>query len=98
MCLHPISVNKNVHKYISPKLCFTPDIKSKYFRIGECVGIGQTTVFLSLFQPIKSRYTTPLEAVAPEPKPYISPSMVKSAESPFYMANDNDMKRFMSGR
>lgn len=47
--------------------------------------------------PIKSRYTTPLEAVAPEPKPYISPSMVKSAESPFYMANDNDMKRFMSG-
>ena len=30
--------------YISPKLCLTPEIKSKYFRTGECVGIGQTTV------------------------------------------------------
>ena len=47
MCLHPISADKNVHKYISSKLCFTPDIKSKYFRIGECVGIGQTTVVVS---------------------------------------------------
>ena len=51
-----------------------------------------------MFQPIKNRYTTPLKAVAPEPKPYISPNFVKSAESPFYMANENDMKRFMSGR
>lgn len=47
--------------------------------------------------PIKSRITTPLKAIAPEPKPYISPNFVKSAESPFYMANNNDMKRFMSG-
>ena len=30
--------------YISPKLCLTPEIKLKGFRIGECVGIGQTTV------------------------------------------------------
>ena len=44
MWLNTVSINKNVHKYISPKLCFTPEIKSKYFRIGECVGIGQTTV------------------------------------------------------
>ena len=53
---------------------------------------------LSLFfQPIKSHYMTPLQAIAKEPKPYISPSVVKSAESPFYMENENDMKRFMSG-
>ena len=44
MWLYPIGVNKNVHKYISPKLCLTPEIKSKNFRIGECVGICQTTV------------------------------------------------------
>ena len=44
MWLHQVNVDKNVHKYISPKLCLTPEIKSKYFRIGECVGIGQTTV------------------------------------------------------
>ena len=44
MWLHQVTVDKNVHKYISPKLCLTPEIKSKYFRIGECVGIGQTTV------------------------------------------------------
>ena len=24
-----------------------PEIKSKYFRTGECVGIGQTTVYIS---------------------------------------------------
>ena len=24
--------------------CLTPEIQSKYSRIGECVGIGQTTV------------------------------------------------------
>ena len=34
--------------YISPKLCLTPEIKSKYFRTGECVGIGQTTVSCQL--------------------------------------------------
>ena len=45
MWLHQVSVDKNVHKYISPKLCLTPEIKSKYFRISECVGIGQTTVY-----------------------------------------------------
>ena len=44
MLLHPVSVKKNVQMCISPKLCLTPDIKSKYFRTGECVGIGQTTV------------------------------------------------------
>ena len=44
MWLYPVSVDKNFHKYISPKLCLTPEIKSKYFRTGECVGIGQTTV------------------------------------------------------
>ena len=44
MWFHPLSVNKNVHKYIWPTLCLTPEIKSKYFRNGECVGIGQTTV------------------------------------------------------
>ena len=46
MWLHPVSVKKNVQKYILPKLCLTPEIKSKYFRTGECVGIGQTTVVL----------------------------------------------------
>ena len=45
MWLHPVGVNEDVQTYISPKLCLTPDIKSKYFRTGECVGIGQTTVF-----------------------------------------------------
>ena len=45
MWLHPVSVKKNVQTYISPKLCLTPEIKPKYFRTGECVGIGQTTVF-----------------------------------------------------
>ena len=30
--------------YILPKLSLTPEIKLKYFRIGECIGIGQTTV------------------------------------------------------
>ena len=44
MWLHPVCVDKNVRKYISPKLCLTQEIKPKYFRIGECVGIGQTTV------------------------------------------------------
>ena len=44
MWLHPVSVKKNVQTYISPKLCLTPEIKSKYFRTGECVGMGQTTV------------------------------------------------------
>ena len=42
---HPVSVKENVQTYISPKLCLTPEIKSKYFRTSECVGIGQTTVY-----------------------------------------------------
>ena len=41
MWLHPVSA-KNVHMYITY-------IKSEYFRIDECVGIGQTTV-LSLLE------------------------------------------------
>ena len=44
MWLHQVSVDKNIHEYISPKNCLTPKIKSKNFRIGECVGIDQTTV------------------------------------------------------
>ena len=44
MWLHSVSVKKNVQTYISPKLCLTPEIKSKHFRTGECVGIGQTSV------------------------------------------------------
>ena len=44
MWLHPVGVKENVQTYISPKLCLMPEIKSKYFRTGECVGIGQTTV------------------------------------------------------
>lgn len=47
--------------------------------------------------PIQSRYMTPLQAIATDAKPYISPNMTKSAESPFYMDNNDDMKRFMSG-
>ena len=46
MWLHPVSVRKNAQTYISSELCLTPEIKSKYFRTGECVGIGQTTVRL----------------------------------------------------
>ena len=38
--LHDTQVlRKNVHMCISPKFCLTLEIKSKYFRIGECVGI-----------------------------------------------------------
>ena len=48
MWLHLVSVKKNVQTHISPKLCLTPEIKSKYFRTGECVGIGQTTVQIIL--------------------------------------------------
>ena len=45
MLLRPVSLDKNVHKYIFPKLCSTLEINSKYFGTGEeCVGIGQTTV------------------------------------------------------
>ena len=54
MWLHPVSVKKNVQTYISPKLCLTPEIKSKYFRTGECVGIGQTTVLASIRNAIRS--------------------------------------------
>ena len=35
---------KNVHNYISPKLCFTPEKISKYTEIGDFVGIGQTSI------------------------------------------------------
>ena len=45
MWLHPVSIKENVQTYISPKLCIMPEIKSKYYRTGECVGIGQTTVY-----------------------------------------------------
>ena len=45
MWLQPVRVKKNVQTYISPTLCLTPEIESKNFRTGECVGIGQTTVF-----------------------------------------------------
>ena len=48
MYLHSVSVKENVQTYISPILCLTPEIKSKYSRTGECVGIGQTTVFTSM--------------------------------------------------
>ena len=34
----------NVHKYILPKLCFTPEKISKYTGIGDFVGLGQTSV------------------------------------------------------
>ena len=44
MWLYPVSVKENVQTYISLKLCLTLEIKSKDFRTGECVGIGQTTV------------------------------------------------------
>ena len=47
MWFHPVSVKKNIQTYIWPKLCLTPEIKSKYFRTGECVGIGQTTVLVN---------------------------------------------------
>ncbi|KAK3591457.1 hypothetical protein CHS0354_033458 [Potamilus streckersoni] len=47
--------------------------------------------------PIRSHYLTPLQAITAEAKPYMSPSFVKSAESPFYMSNNNPMKKFMSG-
>lgn len=47
--------------------------------------------------PIRSRYITPLKSISADAKPYITPSTVRSAESPFYMADNNEMKRFMSG-
>ena len=52
MWLYPESVEKNGPKL---KLCLTPEIKLKYFRIGECVGMGQTTVcllFLTFLEPL----------------------------------------------
>ena len=58
MRLHQVSVDKNVHEYMSQKLCLTPEIKSKYFRIGECVGIGRTTVLMdknSNFAPFQQK-------------------------------------------
>ena len=51
MRLRPVSLDKKVHKYISPKFCFTPEINSKYFGTGKCVGIGQTTVAAVMFNP-----------------------------------------------
>ena len=50
---------RKIPKRISPKLCLTPEIKSEYFRTGECVGIGQTTV----------------QTFEPKGTPYISPSL-----------------------
>ena len=44
MSITPVSLDKNVHRYISLKLCFTPEINSTYFGTGECVGIGQAIV------------------------------------------------------
>ena len=44
MWLRPVSLDKIIHKDISPKLCFTPEINSKHLGTGECVGIGPTTV------------------------------------------------------
>ena len=43
----PVSADKNVRKYISPKLCLTPEIYPKYMSFGtcECIGVGQTTVY-----------------------------------------------------
>ena len=35
---------KNVHKYISSKLCFTPEKISKYTEIGDFIGVGQTSI------------------------------------------------------
>ena len=59
MWLHPVSVKENVQTYISPKLCLTPKIKLKWFRTGECVGIGQTTVlakFVDIIQLCSNRH------------------------------------------
>ena len=65
MWLRQVSVYKNVHSYISPKLCLTPGIKSKYFRISECVGIGQTTVFIDFLENMQNNSDkTALEAHA----------------------------------
>ena len=41
--LRTASLDKNGHKYISPKLCLTLEINSKYFETGECVVVGQST-------------------------------------------------------
>ncbi|XP_063424057.1 ciliary microtubule inner protein 2B-like [Mytilus trossulus] len=46
---------------------------------------------------IRSRYFTPLKPVASEAKPYISKSKLQHSKSPFYMANGNPQKCFMSG-
>lgn len=46
---------------------------------------------------IRSRYFTPLKPVASEVKPYISKSKLQQPKSPFYMANGNPRKCFMSG-
>ncbi|KAH3794742.1 protein FAM166B-like [Dreissena polymorpha] len=67
-------------------------------RIIEAVQAGKVNKdAVPMLPPIRSRQVTPLRPIAADAKPYISASMTKSAESPFYMANDNDMKRFMSG-
>ena len=67
MWIYPVSVNKTVHEYISPKLCLTPKIQSKYSRIGECVGIGQTTVVQSILSRLSER-------------PYIKPYVERERE------------------
>ena len=51
MRLRPESLSKNDRNYISPKLCLTPGINSKYFGTGERVEIGQTTVYSLSFFP-----------------------------------------------
>ena len=40
MWLRLVSLDKNVHKNISLKVCFTPEENSKNFGACECVGIG----------------------------------------------------------
>ena len=85
MWLYPVSVKENVQTYISPKLCLTLEIKSKYFRTGDCVRIGQTTVhnqpvsmhelkyfhdFLKIFAP----HVLPLQNIF-APHQYFLPQM-----------------------
>ena len=50
-----------------------------------------------VFQNITNRYTTPLEPIAKEPKPFISKTSPPHSMSPYYMRNESPDKRFMSG-
>lgn len=47
--------------------------------------------------PISTRYRTPLQPIAKEPKPYISPYAPQHSTSPYFMKNDRKMKCYMSG-